>query len=290
MMRKQIKSHPRITILILFLIALAATILIGGYRLNWAWTGFTGEKETYRTLYDWLNLLGVLAIPVVVGFGAVWFTTRQGKVADAENKDNQRETALQTYIDKMSELLLHENLRESQPKDEARNIARVRTLTVLRGLDSTRKGIVLQFLFDSGLLEKDDKCIIDLYGADLSKADLTENYLEGAEPSGINLKGADLTFTDLKGANLSNAQLSDAYLFRTNLSGANLNNVQFKRAIIYEANFSHANLYHSFLFFTDITASKLCHANLEGAAVTPEQLSKAKSLQGATMPDGSLHP
>jgi hypothetical protein len=47
-----------------------------------------------------------------VGFGAVWFTTRKGKAADAENKDNQRETALQAYIDKISELLLHEHLSE----------------------------------------------------------------------------------------------------------------------------------------------------------------------------------
>ena len=61
-------------------------------------TGFAG-----KTLWDWLQLLAALAIPVVVGFGAVWFTSRQGKVADAENKDNQHETALQSYIDKMSE-------------------------------------------------------------------------------------------------------------------------------------------------------------------------------------------
>jgi hypothetical protein len=70
-------------------------------------TGFAG-----KTLWDWLQLISALAIPVVVGFGAVWFTIRQGKVADAENKDNQCETALQAYIDKISELLLEKNLRD----------------------------------------------------------------------------------------------------------------------------------------------------------------------------------
>ncbi len=35
-------------------------------------TGFTG-----KTLWDWLQLLGVLAIPIVVGFGAAWFTRIQ---------------------------------------------------------------------------------------------------------------------------------------------------------------------------------------------------------------------
>src|SRR5206468_11206746 len=102
-------------------------------------TGFAG-----KTLWDWLQLISVLAIPVVVGFGAVWFTTRQGKVADAENKDNQRENALQAYVDKMSELLLHEKLRDSAEEDEVRKIARVRTLTVLRRLDAERRGNILQ--------------------------------------------------------------------------------------------------------------------------------------------------
>ena len=60
-------------------------------------------------------------------------------------KDNQRETALQEYIDKMSELLLQKNLRESAEEDEVRKIARVRTLTILPRLDARRKGSVLHF-------------------------------------------------------------------------------------------------------------------------------------------------
>ena len=67
---------------------------------------FYGAGFTGKTLWDWLQLISALAIPVVVGFGAVWFTTRQGKVADAENKDNQRETALQAYLDKMEKYFL----------------------------------------------------------------------------------------------------------------------------------------------------------------------------------------
>jgi uncharacterized protein YjbI with pentapeptide repeats len=44
-----------------------------------------------------------------------------------------------------------------------------------------------------------------------------------------------------------------------------------------------------------IFAVELCGANLSGAdltdaKVTPEQLDKAKSLKGATMPDGSIRP
>ena len=130
----------------------------------------------------------------------VYYT--QGKVADAENKENQRETALQAYIDKMSELLLHEKLRDSADDDEVRNIARVRTLTVLRGLDPIRKVSVLQFLYESSLINK-DKCVISLHGA--------------------NLSNVDLRIVDLINANLSKANFYQANLIGANLDSANLN-------------------------------------------------------------------
>jgi hypothetical protein len=38
----------------------------------WAWTGF-GEKK----LWDWLQLLSALAIPVVLGAAGFWFTAQQ---------------------------------------------------------------------------------------------------------------------------------------------------------------------------------------------------------------------
>ena len=233
-------------------------------RLRFYGTGFIG-----KTLWDWLNLLGVLAVPIVVGFGAVWFTTRQGKVVDAENKDNQREAALQAYINEMSELLLHEKLRNSAEEDEVRKIARVRTLTVLRGLDPIRKGSVLQFMYKSGLIEK-DKPIIHLSGSDLSNAYLNRANLTKADLTKANLGGADLTIANLGGADLKDANLSGAQLSSVNLKDANLFGAHLIKAYLGGAN--------------------LRGANLTGARITEEQLKKANSLQGATMPDGSIHP
>jgi len=40
----------------------------------------------------------------------------------------------------------------------------------------------------------------------------------------------------------------------------------------------------------DLSGVDLSHAILSGAKVTEEQLSKASSLEGAFMPDGSKHP
>ena len=259
------------------------------YRFGWDWTGFNSgtsqitiistTKGNYaatilqpsKSLWDWLNLLGVLAIPVVAGLGVAWFThvqqRRDQHIADqraeSERKDiaeraklelekaldNQREVALQEYIDKMSELLLHEKLRESDEDDcEVRKIARVRTLTVLPRLDGERKGSVVQFLYESGLIK--DKRIVNLSGADLSQANLLGFILAGAYLNEVNLSYANMQFANLIGANLNIANLFQANLYLADLSGANLSR----------------------------------------AFVTDEQLAKAKSLKGVTMPDGTKHP
>ncbi len=96
--------------------------------------------------------------------------------AEAEREislDNQREAVLQAYINEMSELLLHENLRKSKSEGEVRKIARVRTLTVLPRLDGKRKRNLLLFLYDAALLDRGHQ-IIDVSDADLSEADLSE--------------------------------------------------------------------------------------------------------------------
>jgi hypothetical protein len=44
-------------------------LVIGGYALNWQWTGFQGN-----TLWDWLELL---ALPIVVASLPLWFATNR---------------------------------------------------------------------------------------------------------------------------------------------------------------------------------------------------------------------
>jgi uncharacterized protein YjbI with pentapeptide repeats len=82
---------------------------------------------------------------------------------------------------------------------------------VLPRLDSKRKGSVLQFLYESGLIDK-DKCIIDLHGADLSKANLHDANLNGANLNNTNLKEADMFFASLNNADLNHADMSGADL------------------------------------------------------------------------------
>src|SRR3989442_684979 len=77
--------------------------------------GFAG-----KTLWDWLQLLGILAIPAVVALASILFSMQQSQMSEAISQkqhqtdlqiaqDQQQEMALQTYLDRMSELLLDRN-------------------------------------------------------------------------------------------------------------------------------------------------------------------------------------
>ncbi len=302
---QKIKQHPYATGFIVLSILVLILFIYLAYRFGWEWTGFSSgtnhititstPKGNYtatmsqqsKSLWDWLNLLAVLAIPAVVGLGAAWFTAKQAQVSGAENLDNQRESALQGYIDKMSELLLEKNLRGSQPEDDVRTIARTRTLTILPRLDKERKRSVLQFLIQSDLLlNEEGKLVMFLAGADLSGANLSLTGLSKSALAGVNLRGADLSGTfnfkaslvgaDLSGANLSRAKL-DANLSRTNLQEVNLS----------YANLSGANLGYAMLIGADLTRANLSGANLSEANLSGANLSEA-DLSGANLSGANL--
>ena len=151
------------------------TVIILGYCFNWAWTGlgsYTLPNSNFqrgKTLWDWMQLLIIPAVLAIAGYVFTLTTSENERRATEQRSrderdttlDNQREAALQDYIDKMSERLLEKKLRESQQDDEVRKIARVRTLTTLLVLNASRKGNVLQFLYESELIDKDNY-IVDL--------------------------------------------------------------------------------------------------------------------------------
>jgi uncharacterized protein YjbI with pentapeptide repeats len=214
-----------------------------------------------------LNLFLLSVVTILAAILTNLYSNRQKETELAIASEKQRKDDLQAYIDKISELLLDKQLRESKPDDEVRKIARVRTMTVLRGLDPMRKGSVLQFLYESGLISGDkDKVVIHLQEADLN--------------------GANLTRVFLNGVNLSRVDLNEAILHRTKLTNAILEFTDLRGANIREADLIRCDLSRADLREADLTS-----ANLRGAiGTTPEQLKQAKTLQGATMPDGSIQP
>jgi len=85
-------------------------------------------------------------------------------------------------------------------------VARAQTLAVLEGLDPDRKRILLQFLYESNLIEAESPAI-SLLGANLRKANLGGANLERANQLGANLEEAYLEETNLEETNLEKANL-----------------------------------------------------------------------------------
>jgi uncharacterized protein YjbI with pentapeptide repeats len=247
------------------------------YLARPGWIGVADKK-----FWDYLDLL---IVPAVLAFGVYWLNRRQTErdnQAEAERQrerqateearkkreleiENQRaqDQALQAYLNQMSQLLTDKDrpLRGAQPGDDLSAVARARTLTVLRRLDGSRKGSVVQFLYESKLIYRYHSClnksgliesqrpIVSLEGADLSHA--YRETLPHIEKK-MNLKRADLSGTDLSHAYLADVDLTEANLKNADLwSGADL-----YRAILVRANLHGAEL---------IPRTTLRYADLEGA-------------------------
>jgi uncharacterized protein YjbI with pentapeptide repeats len=363
-------------------------ILIGvGYRFEW--TGFeerdrekseTGEIQRRKTLWDWMDLL---LVPLMIAGIASWFTWWQNNSQQAlEARQRAQEqallvrqiaqlqesqaqySALQSYIDQMTQLINERNLSGSEEGDRVFTLAQARTTTTIMQLDGEQNQALTRFLSGSGLLREPPLLAkVVLEGAQLQKTGLQEANLAGTDLTGTNLAGAvlfsadfsatdkvgdniihltaDLTRADLseaalqeadlaectlgkvtltkatlQGADLSSASLQDANLTKaalqhadlssaestdilkdaplrflkkeaTNLTDANLSHAALQDADLSGAVLQNANLTNAILSDANLTDAYLSDADLSGArGWTVEQLRQAKSLEGATMPDG----
>ena len=294
--------------------------LIGGYLLGWYWTGFgeylapattpTQTLERAKTLWDWLELL---IVPTVLAIAALLFNQSQRAAQTRLTADRQQQELLMVYLDRMSELLL------SEPKTDPvhvnvglrRSVARARTHTVLSELDGRRKGIVLTFLYESRLIDRESSFVClsrtdlskaNLYKSDLRRANLRqanlseaflrkvnmfETSLTGARLSHSNLIGASLYRSSLVLADLSDARLTSADLSEADLSGASLVSARLVRANLERAILVGTNLSGADLSYANLSGSDLSGANLQGADLSHCDLSNAY-LFGATLADAKL--
>jgi hypothetical protein len=289
------KRLPWITGLVAVLAFLI--IVICGYVFGWKWTGLvTDTNFPKRTLWDWLSLL---IVPIVLALGGYLFTRSENRSTQAAAERRAQDDALEAYLDDMTNLMIDHHLR-SPPKGEdpkgVHAVARARTLTLLRRLDGERKGHVVQFLYESGLITQKVRTVVDLAGANLA----------GANLAGTNLAGANLREADLSFAKLNNANLRDAKLSNAELSNADLSNADLSFAELWGANLSFANLSKADLSFAELNKAKLSFAELNEAVLsdanlyeanlsdanlsdalewTEAQLSAASALEGTTMTD-----
>src|SRR3990172_9475397 len=202
-------------------------IALQGYSAPWTgFADFTKPSSNFvrgKTLWDWMQLF-IIPIFLSVSVFLLNKSERESERQRSEERiklerenatDRQQEAALQSYLDRMADLLLKEKFITTKNK-EARDVARIRTLTVLRGLDARRKRLVIIFLHEAKLISNRAP-IVNIIGADLGDAHLDYAGLESA-----NLKGVYLKNTDLENAHLEGANLNIVHLGFANLQGAHL--------------------------------------------------------------------
>src|SRR5215210_1135511 len=188
-----------------------------------------------------------------------------------------QDEALQAYLNQMSGLLLEKDLRESEKDSEVRTLARARTLTVLGRLDPSHKSAVMEFLVEAELVQrvKGRGPIIRLGSADLRGANLSDPdevspgcglfcYDPEHPEQAVNLRGADLAFATLTNAQLYRADLRDANLSGANLGDANLEGANLEGANLEGANLLGTNLSGAFLKNAGLLRANLRDADLHG--------------------------
>src|SRR5690349_7585428 len=177
----------------------------------------TREQPRSTVRRSWLQFFllaliligGLLALNIQQSLSLNALGRQQHETAVQLAEDQQHESQLASYIDSISNMLLHDNLMDSKAGDPTRLIANTRTHDVLLSLDPDRKAAMLRYLYATKLINNDRRVIdmaeTDLRGAHLSAIDLRDTYLLGANMSGADLRKANLTFTMLTFANLSGA-------------------------------------------------------------------------------------
>ncbi len=303
------RSFVTISKLLVSILVIATALLLILYGYQHQWTGFSdyvtpsGDFQRAKTLWDWMQLL---IIPLVLALGAFYLAHAERLSDKEQSRDQQRELALQTYLDKMTTLLTDFGLMKSRRGSKVRDIARARTLTTLRSLDGNRKGTIIRFLHETGLIGITNT-IVELRDADLSEVNLSGQHLANVKLQGTHLDKAVLAHANLSKADLSNsticnADLSDADLFATqmeyallegsDLFGAKLNAALLSRAILTQANLNFAKLEKAKIFRTDLSGAKLRRTRLIDAELNGSQLTKADlssaDLTGADLTDVNL--
>ncbi|MGD1698785.1 protein kinase domain-containing protein [Dapis sp. BLCC M229] len=121
---------------------------------------------------------------------------------------------------------------------------------------------------------------------DFADCNLSRLNLRNAKLSGANFYGANLHEANLEGADLSDANLGHVNLTDTVLKNANLNKAYLSTASLAGCNLQDADLTNAYLNGANLRGANLCGTNLTNAMVSDRQLGMAKTNWWTIMPNG----
>lgn len=297
---------------IIFIYVLKISWLPWLYSQGWSGLGASSIEKDFREkkLWDWMELF---LVPAILIWGA-WFLNRSERKSEKLIAMEQlQEASMLSYLDKMTELMLDKGLVYTKNEENrvVDDIARARTLTVLRGLDGIRKGIVIEFLARANLIDS-NLTVINLFNADLQRIQLQNNHLGAMRLAGVNMESANLcnatldnnnfSHANLRNANFANSNVVRLHIFvvlgtdnkiipkgmlesfrnqeySVNFDGADLTGANFESATLFRAIFGDANLKG-----TNFRNAELAGADLSRTNVTDEQLRECRCLVGSRLP------
>jgi uncharacterized protein YjbI with pentapeptide repeats len=198
-------------------------------------------------------------------------TEELAKLEHSRQEERNQEAALETYLDRLSTLMLDKKLYEPDTGSPVPEIARARTRAVLHRLNGKRKGLVMRFLKEAGLINRKQPAVL-LTGADLRE---------------VKLRNAGLGQSNLARANLANACLERAILNETNLTRANLSEADLRSAQLCSALLGRANLSKADFRKANLRKAELIRADLRGADLRKATLENTK-LNGADLRETDL--
>jgi uncharacterized protein YjbI with pentapeptide repeats len=266
-------------LLIVFILILAALLLLAFSLPHWDdfpdWTGFQNKKA-------W-DLLELLIVPIVLAIGATLFSQFQRNTEIQIETERQREAALQSYIDRIKDLVLELYSSDIEPDEKSNetpevfetigNIAAAYTRATLQQLDSKRKGMLIEFLYDTHLIgwaepvPDVEYAPLILLGesADLSGLTVNAPALRGIVLSFTNISNSKLLGLDLYKAHLRGSNMSNSYFVGVNFSGAEMGGVNFSGVRIGDGvAMEKTELHYANVKNADLRKAYLNNTNLEG--------------------------
>ena len=270
------------------------------------WTSLNGEGISTKTQSLLNQLMAERRLPELVlllqeekpevSWSNIGTLTAAAADEPAHLSEDEQKEAVQRYKENLTALLRTAESTGKEKKSPLQAIALQETTEILPKLDGRHKGSVLRFLQETNLLATGTDSLIfervnlqgvvlakaNLRGMNLNRARLRQADLSHCDLRSVNLGGAELRGADLSQANLEEARLWGADLHGANLRGANLRGARLSGADLRRADLGWADLNQAYFWDTDLSGANLYQA----INVTDQQLSFARSLKEAKLPDG----
>ncbi|CAF4091361.1 unnamed protein product [Adineta steineri] len=223
--------------------------------------------------------------------------SREQRTQDKEIAEERlRDAVLVAYLNDIANLLKdNDGILTRNPTVAI--IARAKTLTAIRQLDSSRNSYLIQFLYEAKQLFSDANPL-DLSNAELNAVDFNINKnvhqnFRKLSLAGALLRNSSFYFSDLSYANFSKADLTGAKFEKTILNNADMSNSTIVRADFSGSQLSKSNFTYTQSRLSIFTNAHALYANFTQSNMEAVDFSRCNcrdvDFTEATMVRGIFH-